>query len=72
MWPIRFKWNSGEYSHLCAYKFSIEIYFPGIAKAIKKLETNDTKEGMGVFNAPYGSMKDKLEELGVKWKYGPT
>ena len=48
------------------------MYLLVIYVAIKKLYPNEAKKGMGVFNAPYGSMKDKLEELGVKWKDGPT
>ena len=48
-WTIGFKWKSGEYSYHHDDKVITEMYLPGIAKAIKKLDHNEDKKGMGVF-----------------------
>ena len=52
------------YSYLRADEISTEVYLPGIAEYIKKLDPNDSKEGMRFFTVPHGSMKNQLEELG--------
>ena len=65
-WHIGFSSKSGEYSYLHANNASTEINLPGIVEAIKKLDPNESKEGIEVVTAPYCSTKDHLEELGGK------
>ena len=60
-WTIGFKWKSGEYSYHHDDKVITEMYLPGIAKAIKKLDPNEAKKGMGVFTDPECSMEDQLK-----------
>ena len=65
-WPIGFKWKAGEYFYLRDNEVSTEIYLPDIFEAINNLDPNEAKEGLGVFTAPDGSMKDQIYELGGK------